>query len=259
MPKLVTAVLSGVFLLTTPMSTLSYAGKNADLPYTSIGYIGNDKVAYVTVNDEKVITIKSDSNSDGVNPLKETKELAKNLNKLIYNKKLRADKILPGIRNNKFIIKSDKDTIFTVGKNLAEAQKTNESDLTLKLTNTLRVALGANPINYLNYKASRSTESYSPNSQFGYASWYGPGFNGRPTSSGEIFNQNGLTAAHRTLPLGTPILVTNLDTGRSVIVKVNDRGPFADTHKRVIDLSYGAFKKIAPITSGVARIKIDVL
>lgn len=257
MPKIVTAVLSGVFLLSTSMSTNSYAGKNADLPYTSIGYIGNDKVAYVTVNDEKIITLKADS--DGISPLKETKEIAKNLNKLIYSKKLRADKILPGIRKNKFIIKADKEVIFTVNKSLAESNKTNESDLTLKLTNTLRVALGATPINYLNYKASRSTDSYSPNSQFGYASWYGPGFNGRPTSSGEIFNQNGLTAAHRTLPLGTPILVTNLDTGRSVIVKVNDRGPFADTHKRVIDLSYGAFKKIAPITSGVARIKIDVL
>ena len=74
--------------------------------------------------------------------------------------------------------------------------------------------------------------------QVGVASWYGPGFHGRRTANGEIYDQYELTAAHRTLPLGTRAMVTNLDNGRSVEVRINDRGPFVDG--RVIDLSYGA-------------------
>jgi rare lipoprotein A len=71
--------------------------------------------------------------------------------------------------------------------------------------------------------------------QRGGASWYGPGFHGRRTASGETFNTNAMTAAHRTLPFGTRVKVVNLRTGRSVVVRINDRGPF---HKgRIIDLA----------------------
>ncbi len=70
------------------------------------------------------------------------------------------------------------------------------------------------------------------------ASWYGPGFAGRPTSTGETYNPEGLTAASRTLPLGSRVRVTNPDTGRSVVVRINDRGPFV--HGRSLDLSHGA-------------------
>lgn len=70
------------------------------------------------------------------------------------------------------------------------------------------------------------------------ASWYGPGFHGRKTASGERFNQNALTAAHKSLPFGTRVKVTNRRTGRSVVVRINDRGPFVAG--RVIDLSRGA-------------------
>jgi rare lipoprotein A len=72
----------------------------------------------------------------------------------------------------------------------------------------------------------------------GPASWYGPGFHGRPTASGEPFNTNELTAAHRTLPFGTRVKVVHQKTGRFVVVRINDRGPYA--HGRVIDLSWVA-------------------
>lgn len=76
----------------------------------------------------------------------------------------------------------------------------------------------------------------------GIASWYGPGFHGHKTASGERFNQYAMTAAHRTLPLGSFVRVTNLRNHESIIVKINDRGPFS--HGRIIDLSKGAAKAL---------------
>ncbi len=93
--------------------------------------------------------------------------------------------------------------------------------------------------------------------QTGKASWYGPSFHGRLTSSGERYDQNGLTAAHTILPFQTMVEVTNLDNGRKVVVRINDRGPFA--RGRVIDLSKGAAQKIAMIGPGTARVRLRAL
>jgi rare lipoprotein A len=91
----------------------------------------------------------------------------------------------------------------------------------------------------------------------GIASFYAMHFQFRKTSSGERFNQLALTAAHRTLPFGTKVRVTNLMNNRSVIVKINDRGPFID--KRIIDLSRYAFSKIGDTDSGLINVKIEVI
>jgi len=91
----------------------------------------------------------------------------------------------------------------------------------------------------------------------GIASWYGPGFHGRKTASGERFNQNALTAAHRSLPFGTRVKVTNLYNGRSVVVRINDRGPF--TRGRIVDLSSGAARIIGLKSSGTAPVRIQIL
>ncbi len=95
------------------------------------------------------------------------------------------------------------------------------------------------------------------NIQTGVASWYGGEFNGRLTSSREVYDMNDLTAAHNTLPLGSQVAVTNLNTGQSVVVRINDRGPFAKN--RVIDLSYAAGKAIGLIGPGTAPVRIEVL
>ncbi len=87
------------------------------------------------------------------------------------------------------------------------------------------------------------------------ASWYGKKFNGRTTASGEKFDMYAMTCAHRTLMFGTKLRVTNPDNNRSVIVRVNDRGPFI--RGRGLDLSYGAAKKIGMVQKGVARVKIE--
>jgi len=91
--------------------------------------------------------------------------------------------------------------------------------------------------------------------QRGAASWYGPGFQGRKTASGERFNTHAMTAAHRTLPFGSRVKVTNERTGRSVVVRINDRGPFA--HGRVIDLSHASARAIG--ISGVGRVSLSQL
>jgi rare lipoprotein A len=93
--------------------------------------------------------------------------------------------------------------------------------------------------------------------QEGLASYYGKEFDGRKTSSGEIFHKDGLTAAHRTYPFGTTLRVTNLKNGNQVDVRVNDRGPVKP--ERIIDLSYGAAKVIGLDKMGLVRVRLEVL
>jgi len=91
----------------------------------------------------------------------------------------------------------------------------------------------------------------------GEASWYGPGLHGNITASGEKFNMNDFTAAHRKLKFGTFLKVTNAKNNLSVIVKINDRGPF--NYKRVIDLSKASAKKIDMLDSGIAEVKLEII
>lgn len=91
----------------------------------------------------------------------------------------------------------------------------------------------------------------------GVASWYGPGFNNKMTSSGERYNMYNMTAAHKTLPLATYVQVTNLLNGKKVVVKVNDRGPFVSN--RLIDLSFGAAKKLGMVGRGLAPVEVKAL
>ena len=96
-----------------------------------------------------------------------------------------------------------------------------------------------------------------PNVQTGMASWYGPGFHGQFTSSREIYDMYDMTAAHRTLPFGTFVMVTNLENGKSVTVRINDRGPFVKG--RIIDLSYAAASLLDIVVAGVVPVKIEVV
>jgi len=103
------------------------------------------------------------------------------------------------------------------------------------------------------YRVMMDADGYD---ERGEASWYGDEFDGRPTATGETFDMYGLSAAHRTLPLHTVVEVTNLDNGRRVRVRVNDRGPFARTERRIIDLSYGAAERLGMVEQGVARVRV---
>ena len=91
----------------------------------------------------------------------------------------------------------------------------------------------------------------------GEASWYGPGFYGNRTANGEVYQPGTMTAAHRTLPFGTKVRVTNLWNGRSAVIRINDRGPFV--YHRVIDLGHGAASDLGLTASGIAQVKLEVL
>lgn len=91
----------------------------------------------------------------------------------------------------------------------------------------------------------------------GEASWYGPGFSGKKTASGERYNQKALTAAHPSLPLGTSLKVTNIENDRFVVVRINDRGPFVEG--RIIDLSKGAAERIGMVGSGTAEVRLEAI
>jgi len=91
----------------------------------------------------------------------------------------------------------------------------------------------------------------------GEASWYGPGFYGNRTANGEVFRPGTMTAAHRTLPFGTRVRVTNLWNGRKAVVRINDRGPFAGD--RLIDLAHGAASELGLTSSGIAQVRLEVL
>ena len=101
---------------------------------------------------------------------------------------------------------------------------------------------------------SFSTAAYA---QCGGASWYGPGFNGKRAASGEIFNENAMTAAHRSLPFGTKVMVTDQRTGEAIQVTINDRGPFHGS--RIIDLSKAAASKLGFRNRGTTSVCISQL
>ena len=108
-----------------------------------------------------------------------------------------------------------------------------------------------------NLTAASTQVGQSAAASDGLASWYGPNFAGRQTANGEIFDPSQLTAAHKTLPFGTQVRVTNLNNGRSVVVRINDRGPFKPG--RVIDLSRAAAERIGMIGSGTAPVSLELL
>jgi rare lipoprotein A len=102
-------------------------------------------------------------------------------------------------------------------------------------------------------------KEYKEYKETGLASWYGEAFHNKQTANGEIFNMNDLTAAHKTLPLPSIVRVTNLGSGKSIVVRVNDRGPFADGKNRILDLSKRASQEIGFEGRGVLEVRVELL
>ncbi|MBD2111415.1 MULTISPECIES: septal ring lytic transglycosylase RlpA family protein [Cyanophyceae] len=162
-----------------------------------------------------------------------------------------------------FVVAWGEESLITLdGKTILPDTTDNPGEDALQIANRLRRLLGDAPplasVEGLPEPSAPDTRVGIVTSTLtGMASWYGPGFHGRRSASGEVFNQNDLTAAHRTLPFGTRVRVTNVSTGQSVVVRINDRGPFS--HGRVIDLSAAAANNIGLRASGVARVQLEVL
>lgn len=106
-------------------------------------------------------------------------------------------------------------------------------------------------------KTITSYENYIASTYYGQASWYGPGFYGNSTANGETYRPGSMTAAHRHLPFGTKVRVTNLQNGRSAVVRINDRGPYVGG--RIIDLGQGAASVLGVTSTGTAPVRLEVL
>jgi len=149
---------------------------------------------------------------------------------------------------------------------LPEQNEKKLSDEALQATNRLRRLLGnAPPLKEVAGMPEPKRSQPAQNIAFapvravlsGIASWYGPGFHGNRTANGETYNQNALTAAHKSLPFGTRVRVTHTGTGRSIVVRINDRGPYVGG--RIIDLSAAAARVLGMAGSGVAPVRVEVL
>ena len=122
------------------------------------------------------------------------------------------------------------------------------------------VVLGVAALVLLTLRVSAPAAAMAPQ-QTGLASYYGPGFHGQPTASGRTFNQWSMVAAHRTLPLGTVVRVTNLKNDRQVVVRIIDRGPYGRNYRKgtIIDLSTEAARRLRSIKPGLVPVRVEVL
>ncbi len=221
-----------------------------------------------TSSKSSKVTDSSDYLLTSPNPVERATAAAAMINQLNRDG-LDASKILPVWNNGNYVIKFGDRVILKFDQHaiLTETQQDKSADV-LESANLLRRLLGeANPVSEVANAPKKRTAPasvFSPtlNNQIvgtmtGMASWYGPGFDGNYSASGEIFNASELTAAHPSLPFGTLVRVVNMDNGQSVVVRINDRGPYA--HGRVIDVSTAAANMIGLISSGVAPVRLEIL
>jgi rare lipoprotein A len=243
----------------------------------------NAEYASVSLNGKDLLTYKA--NVDNHIAEEKAEDLADKLKDLMQEDKFDANKLLPAKEGDMAVLKLDGSTVLkfdvseTVDNNKQNAGSALEQSL--KMVNVIRVAMGASvippsflktgeiPVAAPGANATAAIPAVGKKldvlqfakaigSKFsGSASWYGGKFHGRKTSDGSRFDQDGLTAAHRSLPFGTKLLVMNRKTGDSCVVQVNDRGPFVGD--RVIDLSKGAAKRLNMLGSGVAVVDCLVL
>jgi rare lipoprotein A len=227
---------------------------------------GNAQVAAVTLNGDEIARFKSDKDCDEA--ADEAEDLAAKLQEVITDKKFDASLLAASKEDNKAVLKHDGATVCTfnpfAGQDRNDDMKKQTAaayDASIKLVNAVRLAFGVQvlPTGSVNDMAEKLGAKLEQLGQTfsGAASWYGGRFHGKKCSDGSKFNQERLTAAHRSLPFGTKILVKNRSTGDTCIVEVNDRGPFIDG--RVIDLSKAAAKELNMLSSGVAYVECTVL
>ncbi|OGH97562.1 MAG: hypothetical protein A2104_03000 [Candidatus Melainabacteria bacterium GWF2_32_7] len=217
--------------------------------------------AAIYINNKEVV--RYNHPAGGFSPEDRAKILVHRLQQFILKNGNPKD-IIPGKENNCSIGRAGNTIFFTVDEKNAGAIGLSTSGLSIHWVNNIREALGAPKIVRGNsFIASRGNISatfarkYLGKEEVGVASWYGGVFHGKKAANGSVYNKHEFTAAHKTLPFGTLVKVTNLNNNKSCIVKITDRGPFVQG--RIIDLSRAAAKETGIIQSGVSRVKIEVI
>lgn len=222
-----------------------------------------DKLAFPNNNVATRAIPAQSTQQDANDPVWRATTTAARLNQLYRDNANAGDiKISWDAERNQYLISANDTEIVAVDdKTVLPDTVDNAAGDMLQATNRIRRQMGnASPLSSIEGDPEGFGQvSVGPVSLrvSGYASWYGPGFDGNYSASGEVFNQEAITAAHPSLPFGTQVRVTNLDNGQSVVVRINDRGPYA--HDRVIDLSTGAARVIGLIQAGVAPVSLEVL
>ena len=238
-------------LQNSPATLYSY--KIGDRDATTVYFDGLPLLTFVAAPS----ATPSDSLAVEDRPLERATQLTAKLNALAQQN---LDDVEIGLATDDgYAIAVDGDVLVAVDNSVALDRPGDYAGTATTAANQLRRLLqGAPPVNATDgFSASGAVATSFSSIQRGLASWYGPGFAGRRTANGEIFNPEQLTAAHRYLPFGTLVEVVNLSTGGSVVVRITDRGPFI--HNRVIDLSAAAARSIGLLGAGVGPVELRIL
>ena len=204
----------------------------------------------VRVNDTAVLSFRVDERDRAA-------IVAKRLNAMANMDQLVPDLAVPDTVNGLPVASIDDEVMFTVDRQTAEWYGKTPEDLTVMWVNNLRIALKGSPLSSTEAANYKYRFNPKPIDFEGLASWYGPYFYGRPTASGELFVPGTMTAAHKTLPLGTYLEVTSPHTGRTIVVRVNDRGPYIGP--RVLDLSETAAQELGVLEMGVSNVQVRII
>lgn len=183
--------------------------------------------------------------------------LAQRLQQLVSNPNLDPQQLQPGLVNGEPVIKLGDRLLFLVDDALKASIRTNKDLIAVKLTNSIRLALGVTALDLAQAQVKMYELSETSNKITGLASWYGSYFHGRQTANGEIYDQHALTVAHPSLPFNTYLKVTNQKNNKSVIVRVNDRGPYIVP--RVLDLSTIAARCIDSEDTGIVMVDAVIM
>ncbi|MEM8806694.1 MAG: septal ring lytic transglycosylase RlpA family protein [Cyanobacteria bacterium P01_G01_bin.38] len=187
----------------------------------------------------------------------QAERLAQELRQLLQREEVDPSLIQPDLDPDQPGVKLGDEMLFTIEDQMAEVFGFSTPWMAVAWANNLRVALGAPPLDAGSVQMALHDYEPSEKQLKGTASWYGPYFHGRQTATGETFNQNALTVAHKTLPFGTLLKVRNRQTGRTVVVRVNDRGPYIG--KRSLDLSKAAAQCLGSEKKGVIPYDAEIL
>ncbi|PSB29449.1 septal ring lytic transglycosylase RlpA family protein [Stenomitos frigidus] len=188
---------------------------------------------------------------------REAMQLAHRLEQALKATKPQWNQLQPGLVNGVPAGKLGDRVLFTIDPQVEAQWDCTPESLAIQWINDLRTAVAQAPLSLADAQAKmyglQATGQYIE----GLASWYGPYFHGRQTATGEMFNQNDFTAAHPSLPFDTYLKVTNLENGKAVIVRVNDRGPYFED--RTLDLSREAARCLGSETSGVVTVEAEIM
>ena len=220
------------------------------------------EIGSIYINNKNVISFKSSIGQ--LSAYERALAVGKRLDDILNKNPSMLEKLTPTRKGASNIATINEKVIFFVDDQTAERTNMATPLLTLAWVNNIRKAVGLKEIpRVLSPIASRGFSGRSNRNvvnlakNTGIASWYGGKFHGRRCANGSIYNMYQMTAAHKKLPFGTQVKVTNLRNNKSCIVKITDRGPFI--HGRIIDLSKAAAKKIGMLGSGTAQVKIEIM